>query len=58
MEDYGNLIEQCLLNVRIFILKAEYYKNHRAEWEDDRSDDCIVMAEENLAQAESLIRYL
>jgi len=58
VEDYRNLIEQCFLNVRIFILRTEYFKNHRAEWEDDMSNDCIVMAEENLAQAERLLGHL
>jgi hypothetical protein len=58
MEDYTNQYQQHILNVRTFLLKAVYYRDHKAEWEDDMSNDCILMAEENLAAAERLLQYI
>jgi hypothetical protein len=58
MEDYVNLYQQHILNVKTFLLKAKYYRNHRAEWEDDRSNDCILMAEENLAAAKRVLKFI
>ena len=58
MEDYTNLYHQCILNVRIALLKAEYYRNHRAEFEEDLSGLHLFLAEENLNQAESLVRFV
>jgi len=58
MEDYRNLYQQHILNVKISLLKEEYYRNHRAEHEDNMTFDCILMAEENLAAAGRALEHI
>ena len=58
MEDYRNLIEQCLLNVRKLLLDVHYYRHHRCEWEEDHSKERLHLAELNLKQAEIIAESL
>ena len=51
-------IQQHLLIVRKLVLDIRYYQNHRAEFEEDRSADCIFLAEANLKNVERILeRY-
>ena len=58
MEDYRNLLEQCLLNARKLLLDVVYYRHHRCDWEKDWSADRLALAEENLKQAGRMLDYL
>ena len=51
-------IQQHHLIVRKLVLDIKYYRNHRAEFEEDRSADCIFLAEANLKNVERILeRY-
>jgi hypothetical protein len=56
MERSRNIYHQHVLTARKLILDARYYKEHRAEWEEDISAWCLSLAEENLKQAELLLQ--
>ena len=56
MESARNLYHQHILTARKMILDARYFKEHRAEWEEDISGWCLSLAEENLKQAEVLLQ--
>ena len=58
MEEYRSQIESQLCAVRKLILDAKYYRNHRASWEEDKTADCIFLAEENLKNVDRLLVYL
>lgn len=58
MENYRSLIARQLLTVRSLILEARYYKYDRAEWEEDHSEGRLFLAEANLKDAESMLKYL
>jgi hypothetical protein len=58
MENYRSLIARQILTVRRLILEARYYKYDRAEWEEDYSEGRLFLAEANLKDAESMLKYL
>jgi hypothetical protein len=58
MESIRNEIQQHFLNVRKLILDARYYQDHRPWWQEDKSANCIYLAEENLKESERLIEKL
>jgi len=58
MDSFKSEIQQHFLTVRKLILEARYYRNHRDWWEEDKADDCIFLAEENLKEVERLIEKL
>jgi len=58
MEDYRGLYHGCILNVRKSLLDVAYYRNHRCDWERDRSAEKLLHAEENLKQAERMLEYI
>ena len=55
MEDYLNLYHQSVLESRKLILEARYYTHHRAEWEEDLSQERLGLAEANLKEAERML---
>ena len=55
MEDYTSLYHQSILTTRKLILDARFNKYHRAEWEEDRVQELLFLAEANLKSAEDLL---
>ena len=58
MEENRRQIERHLCSVRKLILDAKYYRNHRATWEEDKSTNCLFLAEVNLKNADRLLDHL
>ena len=49
-------IQQHFLIIRKMILEVGCYRNYRGEFEEDKSTDCIFIAEANLKAAERVLQ--